>query len=127
MRSVRARIERVGHAANRIVDEDRLERLFARTENAETFEALLAARATFTIAIKHAGDAINDAIAVAERLDSLGNGFRGIRRVLDSLAAKTLGCEKHDVRVRRWRRSTFGSLNDSMLFDNNAFRGLLRK
>src|SRR6478672_858502 len=58
VRGMRAGVERVGHARHGIVDEDRLERFFtgATPENTETFEALLAACATFTVAIKEARD-----------------------------------------------------------------------
>src|SRR6185369_8241196 len=110
-----------------IVDEDSFERLFTGTQNAETFETLFTARATFTVAIDHARDAVHNAIAVTECLDSFSDCFGRVRSSLHDLAAKTLCGKKHDVRIRRRRWTSFRSLNDSLLPENNASRRLLRK
>ena len=46
MGDMSARVERVSYTRNRIVNKDRLQRLFTTTQYAEAFERLLAARAT---------------------------------------------------------------------------------
>src|SRR5689334_1358454 len=122
---MRARVERISHAGNRIVDEDRLQRLFTGAKHTQPFQRLLAARASVAVAINRARDAVDDAITVGECLNSFRDGFRRIRSALDGLSAKAFRSHKENVFVWR-RRWAVGSLNDSLL-DYNALRLLLSK
>src|ERR1043166_332451 len=110
---MRASVERISHACNRIVDKDRLQRLFTGAKHTQSFQRLLAARSSFAVAINRARDAVNNAITVGECLSTFSDGFRRIRSALDGLSAKAFRSHEQNVCVRR-RRCAVRSLNDSL-------------
>src|SRR6185437_2938421 len=118
---MRAGVERVTYTRHWIGDKDHLQRFFTCTEWSKPLQLLLAARATFAVAIDHSRQSIDNTIAVAKGLNGFGDGLCGIRSSLHNLAAKTLRSHEHKVRIRR-RRSAFRSLKHTLAQHDVAFR-----
>ncbi len=65
----------------------------------ESFQRLLASRASFTVAIDRAAELVDDAIAVVQHLDVLSHRFRRVRCAFYDLALKTFRRDEQKVSI----------------------------